>query len=106
MWDASGLQIQMAEGDFGVALPVIISGAELGANDSLKFLFKTAKNGALILEKDFDGITDNTVQVEFTEAESALFPIGKYVYSLDWYQDGNFLCNIIPVASFTVVDKA
>lgn len=31
---------------------------------------------------------------------------GFYTYSLDWYQDGAFLCNIIPAGEFRVVVKA
>jgi hypothetical protein len=41
-----------------------------------------------------------------TEEESALFPVGVYCYRLDWYQEGTFMCNIIPDAVFKVVDKA
>ena len=106
MWDVSGYNLQMAEGDYGLALPISISGTTLGAQDSIKLTFKTVINGDEILSKTFDGITDNTVSLELTEAESALFPVGKYVYRLDWYQNGNFMCNIIPSALFKVVDKA
>lgn len=96
----------MAEGDYGLALPISISGTTLGAQDSIKLTFKTAVNGDEILSKTFDGITDNTVSLELTDEESALFSVGVYVYCLDWYQNGNFMCNIIPYAQFRVVDKA
>lgn len=96
----------MAEGDYGIALPVKISGTTLGAQDSIKLTFKDSVNGNEILSKTFDGITDNTVNLVLTEEESALFPVGGYVYSIDWYQDGNFMCNIILAASLRVVDKA
>ena len=106
MWTVSGNNIKMAEGDYGIQLPVKVSGVTLTASDSLRFTFKTAQNGDEVLVKEFDNITDNTVNLEFTEAESALFPVGSYVYSLDWYQNGLFMCNIIPVAGLKVVDKA
>lgn len=106
MWNVSGTTLGMVEGDFGIKLPVKISGATLSASDSVKLTFKTKPNGAEILVKDFDNIQQNTVQLELTEAETALFPVGSYVYSLDWYQDGNFMCNIIPSATMKVVDKA
>ena len=51
-------------------------------------------------------ITDNTVSLEFSEADSSLLPVGKYVYRLDIYQDNAFMCNVIPIASIKVVDKA
>ena len=106
MWNVSGTTLVMAEGDYGIKLPVTISGATLSASDSLRFTFKNQMNGDIMLVKDFDNVQQSTVNLELTEAESALFPVGNYVYSLDWFQDGNFMCNIIPTASIKVVDKA
>lgn len=106
MWNVSGTTLIMTEGDYGIKLPVTISGTTLAAGDSVKLIFKAKQNGDELLVKDFDSITDNTVDLELTEAESALFSVGSYVYSLDWYQDGNFMCNIIPSAILKVVDKA
>lgn len=63
-------------------------------------------NGEAILVKEFTNISDNQVVIQFTAEESALFPVGVYVYALDWYRDGDFMCNIIPYSSFRVVDKA
>lgn len=106
MWDTKGLTVSMAEGDYGIALPVEIIGTELGEQDSIKLTFKDSANGNEILSKTFDGITGNTVNLELTEEESALFSVGSYVYCLDWYQNGVFMCNIISIAPFKVVDKA
>lgn len=106
MWDVQGTRLQMAEGDYGIELPVAIRGTTLAASDSLKFTFLTAKNGLVILEKEYTNISDNAVNLELTEEESALFTPKTYVYRLDWYQDGNFMCNVIPEATFRVVDKA
>lgn len=105
-WYVSGLNLQMVEGDYGIALPVEISGTTLGENDSVKITFKDSANGETLLEKDFSGIVENTINLELTEAESGLFGIGTYVFSLDWYQSGSFMCNIIPIAILKVVDKA
>lgn len=106
MWDTKGLTVSMAEGDYGIILPVAIEGVTLGTQDSIKIVFKTSINGDLILEKNYDGIENNTVNLEFTAEESALFPVGSYVYSIDWYQSGNFMCNIIAGSPLKVVDKA
>ena len=108
MWGTNELTVTMAEGDFGFALPVEINieGVTLGALDSIKIVFKTAKNGTVILEKNYDGIENDTVNLEFTAEESELFPVGYYVYSIDWYQSGNFMCNLVPCATLKVVDKA
>jgi 5-formaminoimidazole-4-carboxamide-1-beta-D-ribofuranosyl 5'-monophosphate synthetase len=96
----------MVEGDYGLKLPVTVSGTTLASSDSLRFTFKAGRNGDTILTKEYENIVDNTIQFELSESESALFPVGSYVFSLDWYQDGNFMCNIIPCANLRVVDKA
>lgn len=106
MWAVNGNDLQMAEGDFGIQLPVTVNGTTLGNGDALKFTFKTRKNGQTILEKNFSEIEQNTVNLELSEEESALFPVGFYVYSLDWYQNGIFMCNIVLCSPFKVVDKA
>ena len=105
MWDVSGQDLKMCEGDWGVALPITISGTTLTASDEVKFTLKAA-DGTTLVTKTFNNISQNTVQLTITEEESALLPIGVYVYSLDWYQSGAFMCNIIPHALFKVVDKA
>lgn len=106
MWIARGNTLQMAENDYGIELPVTVIGTTLTERDSLLFKFKNKLNGVTILDKEFGNIADNTVKLEFTAAESAMFGVGEYVYSLDWYQDGVFMCNLIPLAMFKVVDKA
>ena len=105
-WYVSGNNLQMAEGDYGVALPIKISGMEFASGDCVKLTIKKKSNGDTILERDFTTIEDSTVTLELTEAESALLPVGTYVYRLDAYQDGNYLNNIIPLATLKVVDVA
>ena len=105
MWAVTSMALTMAEGDYGISLPVTVSGATMTGNDTLRFTFLAAKNGAVILEKEYTP-ANNSVSLEFTEAESALFPPQAYLYRLDWYQDGAFMCNVIPEAVFKVVDKA
>lgn len=106
MWVVNGANLRMSENDYGLALPVTVSGTTLGAQDSLRYTFKDAVNQNTILVKELTDIVENTVSLEFTEEESALFAPGKYVYSLDWYQDGSFMCCLVEAASFTVGDKA
>lgn len=106
MWTVYGQTLKMAEGDWGIELPVIVKGATLDQSDSLKITIKTAINGDVILEKTFSGIQENTVRLALTETETALLAVGQYVYAIDWYQNGSFLCNLVPFAAFWVVDKA
>ena len=106
MWYISGQEIKMAEGDWGLTLPIVISGTTLTALDEIKLVIKTAMSGDTILEKTYTNITQNTVNFSLTESESELLPVGIYVYRLDWYQGGAFMCNIIPFSNYKVVDKA
>ena len=106
MWAVNGQDIKMTEGDFGISLPIIISGVEFAAEDSVKLTIKATANGSALIEKTYTDISQNTVTLDITEAETALLPVGSYIYILDWYQSGAFMCNIIPTASFKVVDKA
>lgn len=105
-WSSNGNNLSMCEGDWGIQLPVKLDGTTLTAQDCLRFTFKTEKNGNTLFTKEYSNIEGNTVNLELTEAESALLPTGIYAYSLDWYQDGAFLCNITPSAQLKVVDKA
>lgn len=104
MWQSNDINIQMTEGDYGIELPITISGVTLGASDALKVTI--AHGETAIIEKEFTNISNNTINLVLTESESALLPIGTYVYSIDWYQNGAFLCNIVPMALFKVGDKA
>lgn len=106
MWRVLSNSISMTEGDFGVALPITIGGTTLAASDTIKLTVLTGVNGDEILSKEFTNIQQNTVSLELTEAESALLPVGSYVYRLDWYNDGVFMCCIVEFASFKVVEKA
>ena len=103
MWNVSGNDIKMCEEDWGVELPITITGVTLTEQDSLKLIVKAGEN---TIVKDFSNIQNNTIKLAFTEAETALLPVGTHTYSLDWYQDGAFLCNIIPTALLKVVGKA
>ena len=96
--------IQMTEGDYGIVLPIIVQGVAFAEHDEAKI--KIVRGATVLLEKTFGNITNNTISVILTEAESTLLTVGNYQYSLDWYQDGAFMCNIIPRSLFKVVDKA
>ena len=105
-WNVIGNYLQICEGDFGIGLPATLHDAQMGDGDAVKLTIKTAVDGETIIEKIFDNIVENTFEIKLTAAESALLPIGEYVYAVDWYHDGEFLCNIVPSALFKVVNKA
>lgn len=105
-WEVKGNNIEMTQGDYGVQLPMVISGPTITSSDSVKFTLKDGVGGPVILEKTFTNISSNTINLELSEADTAKLQPRSYVYNLDWYQSGNFLCNIIGNASFKVVWKA
>lgn len=106
--DEEKKKITMTEGDFGIVLPIEIDteGTELTNND--KFVFKIFKeiNGQAIIEKVFENITNNTIELSFTQEESKQLDIGDYYYDLDWYQEDVFLSNILAKKRLKVSDKA
>lgn len=106
MWAVIGNDLKMTEGDFGVELPITISGTTLTAEDSVMFVLKNRLNGDTVLTKTYTDIQDNTFNLVLTSEETAQLPVGNYVYGLDWYQLGHFMNNIIPLASFKVGEKA
>lgn len=99
MWAVDENEITMCEGDYGIDLPITLN-VELADNENLQITVKDAMNGNTLLTKSFKDA------LNLTAAETANLPVGKYIYSLDWYRNSVFLCNIIPAAKFKVVDKA
>lgn len=106
MWYTKANDIQMTEGDFGIDLPIKIIGPTFDEYDQVKLTVKDRMNGTTILEKFFSDVQENEIKLVLTASESARLPVGIYVYSLDWYQDGHFLCNLLPASVYKVVDKA
>lgn len=104
MWKCSGQSIQMVHGDFGVELPLTVTGAIFAAGDNLRL--RITGSGEPVLERIFTDIQENTVALTLSAEESALLDVGCYSWTLDWYQGEVFLCNIVPGARFEVVAKA
>lgn len=106
MWNTNGNAIRMVEGEYGVDLPLTINGVTLTANDEIRLTIKRGRQGVVAIEKTYSDITNNTINVRLTEEESSTLRVGKYQYSLAWYQEGVFLCYLIDKAPFEVVDAA
>ena len=107
MWAVKGNNIEMTEGDWGVTLPITVSvGATITASDQFKLEILDGHNGNVIISKDYSNISNSTINLALTSAETAKLKPMSYVWRLDWYQAGSFLCSIVPEASFKVVDKA
>lgn len=107
MWIVNRQEIKMTEGDYGIILPIKIKGATFGSDDRIQITIKAKKNDEnAILSKSFEISNDNIINIMLTEAETNQLPIGNYVYSLDWYKTDSFMCNLILIGDFIVLDKA
>ena len=104
--DEDKKKIEMTEGDFGIVLPISISGIELNSSDKVELKIFEEIDGEPIITKTFENIVGNTLELKFTEEESKLFEVGSYYYDLDWFQDGVFLSNILRARTFKVNEKA
>lgn len=105
MWEVKGKDLSMTEGDYGVELPITVNDITFSGNDVLSVKIVSASSGSAILTKVYTPV-QNQIKLELTEAESALLPVGYYLYSLDWYQNGVFMCNLVPMSLLKVVKKA
>lgn len=97
--------IFMSEGDYGVALPFTFSGISIASQDELKLTIMDPKDDTTIIEKTFSNIQNNSFNLELTSSESELLNPGNYVYLIDWYQEGHFLCNLLPATRWVVMGK-
>lgn len=100
--------ITIAEGDFGLILPIELTPeeGELITEDT-NFQINIFKkiNTEPLVSKVYSNIENDTIEFELTENESLLLKRGEYVYDLDWYQNGVFMCNILPKQKFSVIEK-
>lgn len=100
-----GTTITMTEGDYGITLPIIINGGDIGVDDSLRITIISENVNEPLLTKEFTNISDNTLQFVLTKDESDKLPTGVYIYSLDWYKNDEFLCNLVRQGLFEVEKK-
>lgn len=108
MWrvNQSTNALTMTQGDYGVELPVTITGAELTESDRLDFVILSGMQGTEIVKKTYDDLTSGDFAIALTAQQSAALPCGRYVYRIDWYRNGTFMDNIVQSAPFVVEAKA
>ena len=105
MWMTNGNNITMVAGDFGISLPVNIEGLSLvSGSDTMRITIKDS-SGSVVLTKEYSDFSENTFSFEIDESETEKLHVGAYIYGLDWYRNGVFMCNIIPKSTFVVVSK-
>lgn len=104
MTRTDGRNIIITEGDFGIGIPITIVGSNILPDHKLKMTIKSDENKDLII-KEYNNIKNNTFEFELTEEESKKLIVNSYFYVLDWYKDGEFLCNVIKDGCLVVEDK-
>lgn len=101
-------EIEMVEGDYGLTLPITLQNSNTTFSKEDCFSIKIFKeiDGKPIITKEYSNISNNTIEFSLTQEESNLLPKGRYYYDIDWFQDNNFLGNIVRKKRFKVQDKA
>lgn len=98
----SGLDIEMNKGDFGVILTVNFDDI---ANTNIKFIISDLNKNAII-EKTFDNITDNKIDLVLTEEETAKLDVGRYTWSLYQYVENELKNTLVVGKTFKVKEGA
>lgn len=63
MWKTDGLNIAMAEGDYGIELPIVVNGTTIASTETILLTVKREPNGAAVLTKEITGIQNNRITV-------------------------------------------
>ena len=107
MITAKGTEIEMIEGDYGIVLPIeILAEQEISTSDKFSIKIYKGINTEPLIVKEYTNLKDNIIEFKLTIEESRKLVVGRYKYDLDWYQDNNFLQNIIASGRFSVKEKA
>lgn len=101
MFKIKGNKIIMTEGDYGIPLPITITGGEILSNHFIKFYIQKP-DAYEILSKEFTNIQNNTIELKLSKEESLKLKNGVYLYGIDWYSEESFLGNIIKDEIFEV----
>ena len=107
--EVNPLAIKFVEGDWGIILPINLKtedGETITNSDNFVIKIFEKINEEPLIEKTFSNIQNNTIEFQLTEIDTEKLPVGNYFYDLDWYQDNNFLCNLIAKEKLVVIEKA
>ncbi len=100
--EENDLRIEMNKGDFGVILTVNFDDI---ADTNIKFIISDLSKNAII-EKPFDNITDNKIDLVLTEEETAKLDVGTYTWSLYQYVKNKLKNTLVVGKTFKVKEGA
>ena len=100
-------KMTMVEGDYGIVNPIEIETDEtISSSECFEIsIYKKINTNPLVI-KTYSNIQNKTINFSLTAAESALLPVGSYLYDINWYQGSSFLSCIAAKQKFMVVEKA
>lgn len=101
MWKKDKKRIMMNEGDYGISLPITISGAEIALDEKICF-YIIDPNYMVVLIKEYTNIENNTFDLCLTKNESKKLNQGCYRYKIDWCKDDVFKGTIVESEIFEV----
>ena len=105
MFNVKNGNISMVEGDYGLELPITITGTIISSDETIELIIRD-NSGEIKIDKFYNNIVDNTINFSLTKQESGkLTSNKKYFYSLDWYRNEDFLGNILNGLEFNVEEK-
>ena len=96
--------ITINEGDFGVILPITVTGLKDGEN--IMFIIKKCdENESEVLRKDFP-IESGKINFVLSEEDTKKLPQGKYIYDALQYKEGVLKNTIFVDKQFNVEEGA
>lgn len=105
MFSVKNGNISMIEGDYGLELPITITGTEISEDEQIKLTIADSSD-EIKIEKIYSNIADNVINFSLTKSESEKLKSNKkYFYSIDWYRNEQFLGNVINGYEFNVEEK-
>lgn len=101
---AENKTIKMVEGDFGLPLPITVTGTTISNDETIKITINNMEKEE-IFSQEYKDIKNNTFDLIFTEEQSKELKEGMYTYSIDWFKGTTFLGNIVNGEMFEVEGK-
>lgn len=88
---AKGNKITMDVNDYGIQLPIDVTGATFALTDKMRFEIKKSKDSDVLFSKDYLNELDNSSKFRFffelTQEESIQFSPGNYIYFVKYVKD-------------------
>lgn len=96
----NNLKISMNEGDFGVILGINFT--DVNETDVVFKIY----NKEMLLEKTFENVTDNKVELKLSKEDTSKLTVGTYNYDIYQYKEGILKNTLLKGKTFVVKEGA